>query len=171
MVIILILKLFILNDNTPADENIIIQGGLSLRTRLDFDVSMLPDLSAIHKSELILSYNSDKSYWGSLGVDTVIALRLFDEIKPDDHTVLPVLEWTANLVSGSNQYVFESISSAVETWSRTPEKKGSVVLLALPIEQEFRQADRIVFYGNDAENPDFRPKIKIIYSYIEQTDN
>ncbi len=160
-----------INDNSPVEGSILIQGGLSLRTRLDFDVSALPDLSAIHKSELILHYDEEKSYWGSLGPDSVIALRLFDEIKPDDHTVAPILEWTADLISGTNQYKFESISSAVETWSRTPEKKGSVVLLSMPVEQEFRQADRMVFYGNDAENPDLRPKIKIIYSYIEKTDN
>jgi hypothetical protein len=158
------------DDNRPYDEDIVIQGGISLRTRLDFDLSALPDLASVHKSELVLSYNKDKSYWGNNGPDSVIALRLYDEILPDIHTAVPILEWTSYLDDENDKYTFESISSAVETWVRTPDKKGSIVLLAMPLEEEFRQLDRMVFYGTDAV-PELRPKIKIIYSYIEENSN
>lgn len=158
----------LMNAPDVSGDDMVIQGGVSYRTKLNFDVSMLPDLASIHKSELILNYNPDLSVWGSYGPDSIIALRLYDDIDPDDYSTSPILEWSADLQEATTQYKFESISSAIETWNRTEDKKGSIVLLALPTEQEYRQLDRMAFYGPNSEKQELRPKIRIIYSYIEE---
>ncbi|MBM2816122.1 MAG: hypothetical protein HW421_2884 [Ignavibacteria bacterium] len=141
-------------------EPITIQAGVSYRTALDFDFSSLPGLISIHKASLELTLNMEKSQIGTTGLDSVIALNLYvDTVKEKDYGIY----YYGFRQSGTNKFIFPSISSAVEKWMRQ-DKKGRMILhIQSTLEKEYLRTDKLVFYGLNDPEP-VRPKLNIIYS-------
>lgn len=148
----------------PDPNYITIQGGARYRATFTFDVSSIPDLASIHKTQLTLTMNREKSLWGNFGLDSIVTMLFY----ADETLTELVVPWDGTKQGDSDNYLFPSISSAVETWVRTPEKTGLLYLSNKPEEDEGRQLDRMVFYGLNAEDETLRPKLTIIYSKVQE---
>lgn len=144
----------------PAENMITVQGAISYKSRLYFDVSMLPPLVSIHHAELVLSLDASKSEWGNSGADTTIQADLLSDTTL---TSSVARQFQGERIFGTNKYVFKSIAAAIETWNRR-EGKGFLVLSPLGSENIYRSMERMVFYGTNESDTSLRPFLKIVYS-------
>ncbi len=145
---------------TPkTDENsVIVQGASGYRTEFEFDVSMIPPLSAIHRADFELIMNESKSKFGNHGPDSVLKIEFIVDSTGENYFTRI---YEGYREKNSHKYVFNYLASAVEIWNRRG-GKGKLILRAANIFEEQQQMDRIYFYGLD----DFanKPQLRIIYS-------
>ncbi len=147
---------------TPkVEESIpVIQGGSGYRTEFEFDVSMLPPLSAIHKADFEITMIESKSKSGNYGLDKRIRIEFVVDSVPEKD-IYTVRLYEGSRVENSYKFMVSYLASAVEIWNRKG-GKGNLILRPADIVEEQHQIDRIYFYGlNDNEN---KPKLRIIYS-------
>ncbi len=148
------------------------QGGIIGRSKMQFDVSMIPPLSSINKAELILTLNRNLLDFGyyigdSTGSDIGqnqqygVTTRTFlyeaaDSSSYNSALFVDLLEQ----VGESDTYSADRLASLVELWVRGQENNG----LILRVENEVSQLNRWVFYGPDAIEPTLRPVLRIHYT-------
>ncbi|MDC1067655.1 hypothetical protein OAQ99_00695 [Candidatus Kapabacteria bacterium] len=153
----------------PSTTEIDVQGLLTYRGVLSFDVSMIPKGSPIHAAELEVTLIKENTVSGSDGLDQQIAGSFVIDGIDNKYSTFPASEnypyfGVAN--DTTDIYFFPSITSAVEEWVST-DGKGELMLISSAngnVADEFNFYDKLSFYGPDAENPENRPKLKIIYS-------
>lgn len=146
----------------PDEGSIAIQGSIMYYTQLMCDVSMIPTLAGVQKSELELTLDRSRSSWGNYGLNRTIRCELVENRESEDY--IAYFEGYKDTTK-IDKYVFQSISSAVTHWQRTG-GAGFLVFKPATFQNSIHEADRIVFYGPDAEDPENRPKLKIIYSNL-----
>ncbi len=153
---------FFANSFLPTDKSIVIQGMTSIRSQIFFDVSKIPTLSPIISSQLELTLDSSKCLISNYGLDSILAAGEYINLGVSK----PVVPYTAYRKRNTNKYIFPSVSSAIERWSRA-DGKGSIIIIPqknASSSNELYFCDRLVFYGVDAVDPNNRPKLSVIYS-------
>ncbi len=149
-------------DGDIPDENLLfIQGMISLRSDLWFDVSEIPPFSGIHSAILDLHYSPEFSIWGNLGPDSLAILSLaVDTLENKD--IISRDYYGGMDTTMENVFRFPRLSSVVEIWNRS----GGIGRLILRTQDyyEFYRMNRSAFYTPDAEDPAKRPSLKIVYS-------
>lgn len=140
------------------ENQVVVQGASGYRTEFEFDVSILPPLSAIHRADFELIMNESKSKYGNFGPDSLLRLEfIVDSTDEDYFTRL----YEGVREKNSQKYVFNYLASAVEIWNRRG-GKGRLILRPANVAEEQQQMDRIYFFGlEDLAN---KPKLRIIYS-------
>ncbi|MGA2298264.1 MAG: hypothetical protein ABSG15_12020, partial [FCB group bacterium] len=152
------------NTSTAIDtHDLIIQGGVSYRNKMVFDLSMLPPLAAIHGAELDLTLNPAKSYAGNTSLDSIIYAVLLPSTEPYNSSKITGSYYGYRSSSTSNLYIFPNMISSIDYWTRYL-NKGFLVFSAEGIINEYQELNRLVFYGNNEADSTKRPKLKIIYS-------
>ena len=137
-----------------------VQGNVSYRTELKFDLSVIPRLAAIHKADLRLTIDTARSAAGNMGLDsTLIALLLVDDVYDGD----VIAEYYGAKDEESNDILLPNLISAVEMWVRD-DSKGSLFLKPGETNDEYYEMDRLVFFGLDDKDVNKRPYLRIIYS-------
>jgi hypothetical protein len=143
----------------PDTNFIVIHNGINYWTELQFDLSMIPRFSGIHKSQLILHIVEDSTKIGNIKFDsTVIEANFF----MNDY-LNPIFQFLGANMTQRTQFLFPSFSSAIQYWNRTT-GKGSLILMPHSINAQARQLDRYYFYGINHPDISKRPVLKVIYT-------
>jgi hypothetical protein len=153
------------NSNKPDEKSLTIQGAVSSRFKINFDVSGIPDEAAVHIAELEMYFDKSNSVSGNYGFDTVLLARLYS-----DSTYTSYLGdyYASRIDEKTGLYKFAAITSAIQYWI-THGKKGELVFLPQGIDNEYREFDRMVFYGLNEPDSTKRPVLRIIYSTRPKT--
>jgi len=141
-------------NSIPVDENIYIQGGLPIRSKLKINIPDLPATSKINKADLELTIDTAASKYGD---PTYASLKAYfltseNEIKYDSSTYI-VLYKSNGIFSGN-------IAAYVQRWVNGEANYG--LLISDLYEEE--DVDSWVLKGSSASILEERPKLKIIYS-------
>jgi len=136
---------------------IIVFNGANIWTEIFFDLSMIPKFSGIHKAQLDLFLNEEKSFSGNYGLDSLIEANYF--MNKNSSSTFQYISAPNNL----GLYRFNSITSSVQVWNRT-NGKGSIIIMPHSIRNQALELDKLVFYGLENPDPNKRPLLKVIYS-------
>ena len=150
----------------PDINSLTVQSGVSLRSKIDFDLSELPQFAAVVKAVLKVYVDDSRSVTGSLGRDSVILaqkdLTFDDDFFPDNNNIYLGIRNT-----GNNYFRFTSITSAVEDWVQDgTDKTGSLLLNYAPNSNPgdtYFRLDKFYIYGADADSS-LRPELTIFYA-------
>ena len=153
----------ILTGPAPDPGTIALQGALSYRTQLWFDVSQIPKYSSIHTAQLEIYRDDTKCIRGNTTLDSIVVAEL--DIDAADTTLKGYARTYAGKLTaaGSDKYYFYNMSSAVEEWTRRG-GKGALDFRYYNFNDEYRKMDRLVFHGMNTSDKTKLPKLKIIYS-------
>lgn len=150
------------NSNKIEDENkIVIQGGVAYRSKINFDLSKLPEKSSIVKAQLELHVIDEECIYGNWSKDTTLVASM-DSIISQSYST----PYAAVRESNSTKYVFPSISSAIQTWN-IKDGKGSLTIYANRngnAFEEYNNLDRYVFHGTKSKDITKRPKLVVFYT-------
>lgn len=151
---------FVCGGKDEADF-LTIQGGTTYRSDLNFDVTSIPQLAAIHKAELDLTLNASGSKYGNYGLDKAVRADYILDTLEDESLYARI--YSGSKLENSNIYRFTDLASAVEVWTRRG-GKGTLVIRPEGSSEEQQQVDRLLFYGINHPDSTLRPKLRIIYS-------
>ncbi|OGU12467.1 MAG: hypothetical protein A2X61_02705 [Ignavibacteria bacterium GWB2_35_12] len=154
------------NSNPPDEKSLTIQGVVSSRFKLGFDVSSIPDEAAIHIAELDLYLDTSISNYGNFNPDSTVVTRLY--IDSTYSSYLYYYYGGNDTTLKPDLFRFPEITSAVQYWV-THGKKGELVFLPEGINNEYRELDKLVFRGINDPDPAKRPALRIIYSTRPKT--
>ncbi len=149
-------------QNFVNDGSIVIQNGVNLWSKLQFDVSMIPKNAGIHKAQLEMFLDSANSFHGNFPLDTVIQGLLFK----DDAMKSIFYDYSAVKDPTSNLYRFPSITSAIQKWNQNT-GKGELIITPYSMINLSYQLDKLTFYGPNCSDTTKRPILRIIYSTIK----
>ncbi len=143
-----------LND----DKSLAFQGFRTTRGELTFDLNHIPKFASIHRAELELTLDREKSYFGNLAVDSILYAVTFDEGRTG--TVL-----TENYAKylGSDKFIFYQFIKPLELWTTGSDTIPRTINLVPRETTVYLRPDRFVFFGADADKSK-RPKLRVIYS-------
>jgi len=155
---------------TQYEDRFMLQGGVSYRTMMYFDLSMLPPLAAVHKAELELVMDPELSRAGNILIDSATVISALTVYDTTDEEGLYV-ESYAGKETSSNKFIFSSIVYSAEVWTREGGKgnlllrygSGSSTPSAATYEERLL-LNRLVFYGPTIADSTLMPKLRIIYS-------
>lgn len=159
------IDLSVATDAAPDPGDFVVQGATEWTSQLYFDVSFFEYNTAIHKAELELTVDKSRSYNGNDGMDSLITLYYLNDTTyfSDNDNLDTLRTYYGARTNGSDKFFVSSISSGVEYWIRN-KKPGFLHITTEGGENEYRQMDRIYFYGPNNPDPNKRPKLRIIYS-------
>lgn len=141
-------------NSIPVDENIYIQGGLPIRSKLKINIPDLPATSKINKADLELTIDTAASKYGDPTYASLKAYLLTSENEIEyDSTTYIVLYKSDGIFSGN-------IASYVQRWVNGEANYG--LLISDLYEEE--DVDSWVLKGSSASILEEKPKLKIIYS-------
>lgn len=134
--------------------NIIVQSGLTVNSRLFFDLTVLPEGSVINKAELFLTEDTLKSKVGSTYLSIISAFFVVDStIDSSDAASVILLNRSGNIFSGD-------ITSYARSWQFNHNNQGII----LKNFDRLNGLEKFILYGSDYIDPLLRPKIKITYT-------
>lgn len=147
-----------LKTSNVDTNSIVVQNGLNYWTKIDFDLTMIPKFSGIHKAQFELTLDPSKSRNGNVPLDSVLEMGYFiDNQRVNGFTYYGARE------SGSNKYIFSSITSIVQYHNKYG-KTFTLELMPNSIFNQARELERLTFYGLNATEVEKRPQLKVIYS-------
>ena len=147
-----------LQTSVPDLDEIVIQNGLNYWTRFDFDMSMIPRFSGIHKTQLELTLDPSKSRKGNVPLDSVLEMGFFlNDTRVDSFT------YTGGRQSGSDVYIFPSLTG-ISQYMNKFSGKFSLVMMPHSLVNQSRELERLTFYGFNHPDTTKHPTLKIIYS-------
>jgi hypothetical protein len=134
-----------------------LQGGLPLRSKLQFDLSSLPETAVAVNAELTVTYDSLNSVFGSKKSDSLVVtfLKDFEANEIDSTTTSLVLKREGNTFTGD-------IKSFIQLWIDEKDNNGMQVRL-------FREdilLTKLALYDH-SNSSSLKPHLKIIYTDIK----
>ena len=149
----------IVTGTEPASSQyIFVQGGLSLRSFLSFDISSLPKDIVINSAKLELSIDTLVTADGTPGSDSIFVKALKDSITKEltaDSLVVSVLKRNGSVFSGEITWLVQKWVSAIDDYNNHG--------VELSLSDEERSLARIAIYGSKSDDISLRPRVKIIY--------
>jgi hypothetical protein len=147
-----------IKTSVPDTNEVIVQNGLNYWTRFDFDLSMIPKFSGIHKAQFELTLDPSRSRNGNVPLDSILSMYYYEGANK-----APTFEYTGGKDTMLNKYIFPSITSIVQ-YKNKYDGKFSLVLLPHGITNQSRELERLTFYGFNNSDSSKVPVLKIIYS-------
>ena len=138
-------------------EDIVLWNGLNYWTEIAFDLGMIPKFSGIHKAQLDLFLNSEKSFHGNNKLDSIIEGNFFQD---------PNGESTFQYIAASDstgRFRFTSLTSTFQLLNKY-DGKGNIVFMPHSTANQANELDKLVFYGINAKDSTKRPQLRVIYS-------
>jgi hypothetical protein len=137
-----------------SPTNIVVQGGLTARSKLWFDASKIPNNAVINQAILTLTIDTTQSVFGPNSGNSITVFNLSDSASSlIDSSKSISLTKNGNIISGD-------ISSLVQKWIDSKNNQGLIL-------QDTYQSDEVelfVFRGSKDSNHALRPRLKIIYT-------
>ncbi len=146
--------------NLPAvsNEDIVVQAGVEINSKLWFDVSKIPVNSVINHADLILSPDSTYQLFGNTFYNSIMASSLKDSSSAViDSSSYNFYNQVLSLTNG--QYV-GNIASIVQNWVSTKSNQG----LLLEANGNLLGLELFALKGSRASNLQLRPRLRITYS-------
>ncbi len=139
--------------NVPQGDEVI-QGSVTIKTKLLFDVSKLKKGTIVNDAELTLTLDSTLTKVGSSYTNSVVVSKITDpdSLKIDETNRL-VLNRDGNTFTGS-------ITPFVQKWISGQNNYG----LLVESSDNLTGVEKFVIKGSSAVNPADRPLLKIIYT-------
>ena len=165
---------FVESKEANSAEDLVLQGGVRIHSKIDFDVSELPDFACIHYAEIILTLDESRSYSGTVNPTNAFALIRFTDTASGerfgvakDNIITGEYDSTAKTVTfrgffGSTP--FTPLAFPLNHFLRNNNGKGTLVLAFQDINQSANYLNKFVFFGASAADTSKRPKIKLVYS-------
>ncbi len=143
---------------TIADDNktFYVQGGSYIKSKLFFDLSMLPKNIILNKAVLEITANDSKSFDGVPKSDSIFVQQSLDSVKnslTSDSLYSIILSRKNNIYSGD-------ISWIAQKWMKGESNQGMQLFLS----DMYNSVARIAFYGSKETNELLRPRLKLIYT-------
>lgn len=139
-----------------SDENILVQGGLVINSRLFFDISKIPRTAVINNAELVLTIDSTESVLGPDAIQLLQAVYLLDSTNTDSLSVL------VSTLSSSEGKLQSNITSFVYRWF-TDANHG----LILRVFEQLNTLELFSIRGSSAIDPSVKPYLEITYTNIK----
>ena len=160
-------KKFVQLNEDISQDDLTIQGSVKIHSRINFDVSSIPDLAIIHYVELTLFVNDAKSYFGNLNKPETISLSLYLDLEKEAES--PNAMIIGRYDSTNNTFNFKDILYIpFNKFLRSDTKNGTLVLsFEIGKVDELNYLNRYVFHGINDPDINKRPKLKIVYSSVE----
>lgn len=146
----------IINDVLPIADpgNIIIESGLTVNSKIFFDLSVLPIGAVINKAEIFLTEDTLKSKTGSDYSTILSAFFVLDSTNDSiDASSSVLLNGSGNIFSGD-------ITNYARSWYFNNNNQGII----LKNFDRLNGLEKFVLYGSDYIDTMLRPRIKIIYT-------
>jgi len=147
----------VVDGNLPSvgSQNIAVQFGLVVNSKLWFDVSSLPKNAIINRAKLFLKTDSVLTVKGTNLVDAIFISNIVDSTtKVIDSTLSQ-----ENLLPDGDSYT-GLVTTFVQTWLSTGKNEG----LLLAPNGGIDGVDLFVFRGSNASVLADRPRLEIIYT-------
>jgi outer membrane murein-binding lipoprotein Lpp len=142
-----------------SNNDIVMQGGTALRSKMFFNLSMIPNLAIIHRADLFLTPDSLRSALGTESLPSILLARVAPDTTllgsnfANDFQALPrdanTGRYTAN------------ITQLLQRWLFGRENNG--LIFSLNATDENTQMARVVLFGRNADSTR-RPLLRILYS-------
>lgn len=146
-------------------KKLYIQGGVTLTSNLEFDISMIPKYAYIHSAMLELTLDPDESIGGRSPLNDTIeagyylenAFRIYNSPKFAFYGLRQSDE------SRRNVFAFTDIASMLQFCLRN-DKRAKLYFFDYGISSRYAQANMYSFFGPECPDESKRPKLTIIYS-------
>jgi hypothetical protein len=148
--------LSVISGNPPQNqtENIFVQSSVELESRIQFDLSKVPQHAIINYAELQLTLDTTQSVFGSSYTDQLVAYYITDSTNIDSLSTYPVtLNRSGSLFKGN-------ITSYIQTWLSTKINEGIQVRSGA----YDTGLELWALKSSNAVDPSTRPRLKIIYT-------
>jgi hypothetical protein len=148
--------LSVVSGNIPQNqtENIFVQSSIELESRIQFDLSKVPQHAIINYAELQLTIDTTKSVFGSSYSDQLTASYITDSTRIDSFSVNQItLNRSGSLYKGN-------ITSYVQNWLSTKINEG----IQIRSGAYDTGLELWALKGTNASDPSKRPRLKIIYT-------
>jgi len=146
------------NMPTVSSEDIVVQAGVEINSRLWFDVSKIPVNSVINHADLILTPDSTYQVFGNTFYNSILASSL----KDSSSAVIDSSSYNFynQMLSLSNGQYIGNIASIVQNWVSTRTNQG----LLLEADGNLLGLELFALKGSKASNLQLRPRLRITYS-------
>lgn len=146
-------------------KKLYIQGGVTLTSSLEFDISMIPKYSYIHSALLELTLDADESRSGTLPISDTLeagyylenAFKIYNSPKFAFYGLRQTDE------SRKNVYAFTDVASMLQFCLRN-DKRARLHFFNYGIMSRYAQVNMHSFFGPECADESKRPKLTIIYS-------
>ena len=148
--------LSVISGNLPQNqtENIFVQSSTELESRVQFDLSKVPQHAIINYAELELTIDTTKSVFGSSYSDQLTAYYIIDSTHIDSLSTNQItLTRTGSLYTGN-------ITFYVQNWLSTKINEG----IQIRAGAYDTGLELWALKGTNAVDPSKRPRLKIIYT-------
>ena len=142
-----------------SDDEIVVQAGLGIKSKLTFDLSQIPANSIISAAKLVLYRDSLSTKIGSISSDSVFVNALYDSTKDSIYTRLD----SRLLVRKGNTYE-GAITDIVQYWLSGSDRNQG---LQIRIVSEDLTINKIVFRGSKYFDATLRPRLIIFLSNLD----
>lgn len=143
--------------STPGIDYI--QGGISYRTKMKFNISSLPPSASITSAQLSYAVDTPASFANSFTrYQMIVHYALSDAASP----LLSTYSASGNPKDSTNAAYSAEVRQIVQTWHSGTANNGFV----LRASGESQTLDRYALYGATATDTLRRPRLKIIYSIL-----
>jgi len=134
-------------------ENIVVQGGLEVQSRLKFDLSSIPENVIVNKAEVVLTKDMDETLLGDNISNSIIGYFIIDTLNLDSLNRSVILNPSDSTYRGE-------VTLFVQEWIREKNRNSGLLLAA---SGRFNGVDLYVFKGPDAAHAE-RPRLIITYT-------
>jgi hypothetical protein len=140
-----------------TSQNIVMQSGISYRTKMTLDVSRVPKHSHISNATITLTLDNSDSYIGNNSIDSIAASGFeynTNGVLINEYTItgFPSTE------NGNKVYTL-NITLFLQGWINTWQNAGFEIYQL----GELLSLDRYSFYSNKCADVSKRPKLKVTY--------
>ena len=139
-------------------EDIVVQAGVEINSKLWFDVSKIPANAVINYADLTLTADSSAQLFGSTFYNSLLASNLADSASalPDSSSASL---YNIMLSLTGNQYV-GNVTPIVQKWLSSKNNQG----LLLEADGNLLGLELFALKGSSASNLQLRPRLRITYT-------
>ncbi len=137
-----------------SPDEIAVQSGLIVNSKLWFDVSKIPSNAIINSAILTLTEDTTNTITGSNYADALSAISLVDSTLLDSTNMVSI-----QLVKSDNQFSGD-ISTFVHQWIKTGNNQGMV----LGAYSQLSGFELFALKGSNSSNAALRPRLQITYT-------
>ena len=159
------MNLSVVEGTLPAvsQGNISVQGGLTVNSKLWFDVSGIPKDAVISNAELVLKLDKSETFLGSTSNSAILAYSLIDSTNIDSiySSSLTLTESGDSLYLSSSNSI-KTLTAYIDNWL-----KGDNQGLLLTTYGQTTGLDLFSIKGSNAANIADKPKLRITYTRLK----
>ena len=146
-------------------KKLYVQGGVTLSSALEFDISMIPKYAYIHSAHLEMTLDPDESRNGTILLNDTIEAGYYLEnaFRISNSPKFAYYGLRQLDASRRNIYAFTDIASTLQFCLRN-DKKARLHFFNYGIMDRYSEINMHSFYGPDCPDTTKRPKLTIIYS-------